>query len=332
MPAARFVRPRTRLTSQSHPFTPPDFLPFECDACHKVFCLDHRAYRTHDCPAAQGQEARAITCPLCAQTIRIEAGEDVNASWERHARTDCRPERRKAKKPRTCTVDGCRSKLTISNRVTCSKCHQEFCLAHRLESDHSCGAGRRPRHRAHAGKTPMSLGGGVAAQRAQELGEPRTTHGAAFLDALQRRQKTASKRGVPRRSPAPAPAPAPASAPASGRGASPRAPASAQPARPAAGAGADRCPQCGARFTDPVQLVAHVESAHSAGSGGGTVAQGAPPAARSQQQREVCPVCGTSFPNVQAMIAHAEREHTQTSLPSASRSGGGDDGGGCSMV
>lgn len=290
-----------------------------------MFCLAHRAYRTHDCPAAHGQDARAIACPLCAQTIRIDANEDVNVAWERHARSECRPGQRKVKKPKTCTVAGCRAKLTISNRVTCSKCHHEFCLAHRHPSDHSCGVGGRATTRVRGGKAPMSLGGGVASRRAQELGEARTPHGTAFLEALQRRQQSAATRGVPRRR---TPAPAPASAPASRRGTSPRASASAQSAG-SSGAGADRCPHCGARFPDPVQLVAHVESAHSAASGSEAAARRASPAPRSQHQSEVCPVCGSSFPTVQAMIAHAEREHTQTSLPRPRPS---SDDGGCALV
>ncbi|XVE67996.1 hypothetical protein DITRI_Ditri09bG0033000 [Diplodiscus trichospermus] len=27
-----------------------DFLPFICEGCHKVFCLEHRSYRSHECP------------------------------------------------------------------------------------------------------------------------------------------------------------------------------------------------------------------------------------------------------------------------------------------
>jgi hypothetical protein len=29
-----------------------DFLPFTCDCCTRVFCLEHRTYDAHSCPSA----------------------------------------------------------------------------------------------------------------------------------------------------------------------------------------------------------------------------------------------------------------------------------------
>ena len=57
-----------------------DFLPFTCDCCTKVFCLDHRSYRTHECPVAGTKDTHAIACPICAGSIRVEGDEDPNAA------------------------------------------------------------------------------------------------------------------------------------------------------------------------------------------------------------------------------------------------------------
>lgn len=44
-----------------------DFLPFKCDCCSKVYCLEHRTYAAHQCPAAGTKECTVFVCPLCAR-------------------------------------------------------------------------------------------------------------------------------------------------------------------------------------------------------------------------------------------------------------------------
>ena len=61
-----------------------DFLPFTCDACHEVYCLEHRQYQSHSCPKAGQKESTAIVCPLCAKAIKLSPDEDPNIAFERH--------------------------------------------------------------------------------------------------------------------------------------------------------------------------------------------------------------------------------------------------------
>ena len=61
-----------------------DFLPFNCDACGHVYCLDHRTYEAHSCSKAAGKESTTLVCPLCAKAVRLIPGEDPNAAFEAH--------------------------------------------------------------------------------------------------------------------------------------------------------------------------------------------------------------------------------------------------------
>jgi hypothetical protein len=118
-----------------------DFLPFTCDACAATFCLEHRAYGAHTCPAAAGRDADVIVCPICAKGVRL-GGRDANAVFDEHARSDgCDPRNydRVHRKPR-CPVPGCRERLTTINAYGCRRCGQRVCLKHRLEEDHGCSA------------------------------------------------------------------------------------------------------------------------------------------------------------------------------------------------
>lgn len=130
-----------------------DFLPFTCDCCRSVFCLEHRTYDAHECPLAGSKDRRVIDCPLCGNLLHWTTEQDVNAVWERHVQGGaCAPKNgttgkpRKAKKPR-CGADGCREVLTASNQFQCTKCHQSVCLKHRFESDHDCENVRRSQQR-----------------------------------------------------------------------------------------------------------------------------------------------------------------------------------------
>jgi hypothetical protein len=86
-----------------------DFLPFECSACHEVFCLEHRTFKDHNCAASAeknvlllpppppkqcghdsfvcsccvlvwggGLQRVVPSCPLCGELIPVRPGEDVN--------------------------------------------------------------------------------------------------------------------------------------------------------------------------------------------------------------------------------------------------------------
>lgn len=121
-----------------------DFLPFTCDCCHQVFCLDHRSYASHECAQARGKECVVVVCPLCKQSIHLTGQDDVHEAFERHCRSgSCDPANydRAKNKPR-CPVARCKAKLTEATTYTCNECGTQVCMAHRFGSDHGCkGAG-----------------------------------------------------------------------------------------------------------------------------------------------------------------------------------------------
>ncbi|XP_002972586.2 zinc finger AN1 and C2H2 domain-containing stress-associated protein 16 [Selaginella moellendorffii] len=118
-----------------------DFLPFKCDACSQVFCLDHRSYTAHECPKAGAKDSTVIVCPFCASGVKTVAGEDPNSTIERHLQTSCDPSNydRVMKKPK-CSVRGCKEVLTFSNKFHCKVCSKNTCMKHRFPADHACQA------------------------------------------------------------------------------------------------------------------------------------------------------------------------------------------------
>ena len=94
------------------------------DCCEKTFCLDHRSYSAHKCPlSAMKKDSLVFSCPICAETLSIGGGKDANDVFQLHQNSGlCDASKasggKKIKKPR-CPVNGCREKLTISNKVTC---------------------------------------------------------------------------------------------------------------------------------------------------------------------------------------------------------------------
>ncbi|KVI03491.1 Zinc finger, AN1-type [Cynara cardunculus var. scolymus] len=109
-----------------------DFLPFTCDCCNKVFCLDHRSYISHQCPKANKNNRTVVICPLCAKGVHLVLDQDPNITWESHVNTDCDPSNyEKVTKKKKCPVRGCRETLTFSNTIKCRDCTIEHCLKHR---------------------------------------------------------------------------------------------------------------------------------------------------------------------------------------------------------
>ncbi|KAG8384782.1 hypothetical protein BUALT_Bualt04G0154300 [Buddleja alternifolia] len=115
-----------------------DFLPFTCNACRKVFCLDHRSYKSHDCPKSDAGSRKVVVCEICSVSIETtgHGGEDEKKILERHEKSgDCDP--KKKKKPR-CPVRRCKDVLTFSNTAACKNCGINVCLKHRFPADHAC--------------------------------------------------------------------------------------------------------------------------------------------------------------------------------------------------
>ncbi|XP_010528278.1 PREDICTED: zinc finger AN1 domain-containing stress-associated protein 12 [Tarenaya hassleriana] len=115
-----------------------DFLPFTCDGCKLVFCLEHRSYKSHDCPKSDQGSRTVLVCEACSAAIETTGCDEnsVKSLLEKHERSgDCDPT--KKKKP-TCPVRRCREVLTFMNNVTCKDCGLKVCLKHRFPADHAC--------------------------------------------------------------------------------------------------------------------------------------------------------------------------------------------------
>ncbi|KAJ6846821.1 zinc finger AN1 and C2H2 domain-containing stress-associated protein 16-like [Iris pallida] len=122
-----------------------DFLPFDCDKCRKVFCVEHRSYTTHQCPNATQQDVMVLICPLCAKGVRLVPNQDPNITWDIHVNAECDPSNyRKATKKKRCPVPGCKDFLSFSNSIRCRDCTQEHCLKHRFGPDHECPGPKKP--------------------------------------------------------------------------------------------------------------------------------------------------------------------------------------------
>jgi len=113
-----------------------DFLPFRCDACKKIFCLDHRHYLSHACPMADTKDTVVPSCPLCGQMIRVYKGEDIDAKMESHISGGCKPMHEEGGKANPCSVRSCKKGELVP--ILCPYCHNNFCLAHRAPADHKC--------------------------------------------------------------------------------------------------------------------------------------------------------------------------------------------------
>ncbi|TKY50368.1 Zinc finger AN1 domain-containing stress-associated protein 12 [Spatholobus suberectus] len=126
---------------QHHDCNQLDFLPFTCDGCRQVFCLEHRSYKSHACPKSDHDSRKVVVCETCSMSIETtgHVGQDEEAILERHLKSgNCDPT--KKKKP-ICPVRRCKEVLTFSNTSTCKTCHVKVCLKHRFPADHACSRG-----------------------------------------------------------------------------------------------------------------------------------------------------------------------------------------------
>ncbi|KAL3699956.1 hypothetical protein R1sor_017978 [Riccia sorocarpa] len=273
-----------------------DFLPFTCDGCKQVFCLEHRSYGSHKCLKANKEDVTVLVCPMCAKAVRLIPNEDPNLTWDRHVRSDCDPSNyTKATQKPKCPVQGCKELLTFSNKVRCKDCGREVCLKHRFGPDHKCQELRK----ADAAKNAsyftnqfnrffrdQSSGGGVkTAATSKEKSskpvqsKPATTAGNSSRPAAAGRSATSGN--PPRPSAAHAPVPR------------------------------EVCPLCGMRFNTVVELIQHAERLHSAG--------GQWRVGSSQDRLDVCPKCGKGFGDAVALVNHVEKDHGGTSSETGER-------------
>jgi len=109
-----------------------DFLPFKCEACGKVYCLEHRAVFDHNCTAAK--DAVVPSCPLCGAPVAVAKGEDPNIKVDEHISAGC-PQQSKSH-TNTCSYPRCKKYEVVP--VICKKCFKNFCFSHRFPQDHAC--------------------------------------------------------------------------------------------------------------------------------------------------------------------------------------------------
>lgn len=108
-----------------------DFLPFSCDACHKIYCKDHRSYFEHSCTSVpMGEEV--IKCPACNKGITRIPDMDINVTISMHMdSSECKIEE-------TAKCLKCKIKLTGINSISCARCKQKVCITHRYPDQHPC--------------------------------------------------------------------------------------------------------------------------------------------------------------------------------------------------
>ncbi|WCJ33473.1 zinc finger (C2H2 type AN1-like) family protein [Euphorbia peplus] len=264
-----------------------DFLPFTCDLCRQVFCLEHRSYGSHSCPNADKKDVTVVICPLCAKGVRLNADEDPNISWEAHVNTDCDPSNyEKVTKKRKCPVRGCREVLTFSNTIRCRDCTIDHCLKHRFGTDHSCPGPKKP----EAGFQFLSLlsRGKNEGSKPNQTPAPSSTRWATAFRNAASSVRASAEAGITKLSTEINQA------------------WESKPTKNGAGpsGGGEDCPQCGARFSSVTTLVEHVQKVHERSGNQSRVLK---------LPMDVCPKCSKGFRDPVALVEHVERDHAGSS-------------------
>ncbi|KAL3819805.1 hypothetical protein ACJIZ3_005710 [Penstemon smallii] len=249
-----------------------DFLPFTCDCCHKVYCLDHRSYNRHQCPKANKNDVTVVICPLCAKGVRLIPEEDPNITWESHVNIECDPSNyEKATKKKKCPVPRCKELLTFSNTVKCRDCTIDHCLKHRFGPDHNCPGPKKPdsafqfmsflnrSRKDEPKKAPATSSSkwGTSFFKAAEAGMARLS--SEFNQALGSNGASTSHNGT-----------------ANGQ--------------------VEACPNCNLRFSTVGALIEHVEKVHQRNG-------------VMKATLDVCPKCSKGFRDPVTLVEHVEREH-----------------------
>ncbi|VFQ72211.1 unnamed protein product [Cuscuta campestris] len=253
-----------------------DFLPFTCDCCQKVFCLEHRSYARHQCPKGNKHDVTVVICPLCAKGVRLIPNEDPNITWESHVNIECDPSNyEKATKKRKCPVPRCREVLTFSNTVKCRDCEVDHCLKHRLGLDHKCPGPKKPEPAfpligLFSKKDEPKSGPSSSSSRwTTSLLNAATSGIAKLSNDLNQTLHIGNKDG--------------------GGGQSKHK--------------VEKCPLCNLRFSTGKALVEHVQKVHEKnGVMNITI--------------DVCPMCSKGFRDAVKLVEHVERDHGGTSKQS----------------
>ncbi|CAL9125611.1 zinc finger AN1 and C2H2 domain-containing stress-associated protein 16-like [Musa acuminata AAA Group] len=260
-----------------------DFLPFTCDRCNQVFCLQHRGYFNHQCPNANQNDVTVLICPLCAKGVRLVLGEDPNITWDSHVNTDCDPSNyQRATKKRRCPVPGCKEVLSLSNSVRCRDCTEEHCLKHRFGPDHKCPGPRKP-------DSGFSFGGMFNKNQKGKSLQDRSSNssswwGSSLMKAVSNIRASAESGMMKVNN---------VTTQALQKAKSGTAESSS------GGELVEQCVQCRARFSTVSALIEHVERSHQQSSRAGG----------NRVTIDVCPKCSKGFRDPVALVEHVERDH-----------------------
>ncbi|XP_022766005.1 zinc finger AN1 and C2H2 domain-containing stress-associated protein 16-like [Durio zibethinus] len=272
-----------------------DFLPFTCDRCHLVYCLEHRSYIKHHCPNADKKDVTVVICPLCAKGVRLIPDEDPNINWETHVNTECDPSNYdKVTKKKKCPVPGCREVLTFSNTIKCRDCTIDHCLKHRFGPDHKCPGPKKPessfpfmgllsRSRKEESKPSRVPATSSSRWATSFLNAASTVRASAEASMTKLSSELSKKWQIAR----------------DGVGLS----SSSSSSSSGSAGQVEECPQCRVKFSSVTALVEHVEKVHG----------------RNNHSRvfkmsiDVCPKCSKGFRDPVALVEHVERDHGGTS-------------------
>lgn len=122
-----------------------DFLPFTCDACKRVYCLEHRSFGAHQCSLDLAQKGVMPQCPICSKYVRVNAEQTPDAVMDIHIRSGCKSnlleksaeEKKNFSSAKHCNKKGCKNSENFDT-VKCIKCGKQHCLTHRHAEDHDC--------------------------------------------------------------------------------------------------------------------------------------------------------------------------------------------------
>lgn len=118
-----------------------DFLPIQCNGCKKNYCSSHYQYSSHSCINSANIEQIATNnqipvCPVCGQTVPfIDGQRSPDDAISRHIDLGCKNQKKKMYTNR-CNKKGCKKKELVP--INCSECSKNFCLQHRVPTDHEC--------------------------------------------------------------------------------------------------------------------------------------------------------------------------------------------------
>ena len=115
-----------------------DFLPFKCDHCSKLLCLNHKGYYAHGCDGDASKDITSIECPICKKSVKFTRDKNADDVWSIHYMSDCSQTATSEKPTEKCGLSGCGTVLGTSNWYNCPKCRLKVCLSHRLPEDHAC--------------------------------------------------------------------------------------------------------------------------------------------------------------------------------------------------